>query len=138
MTEIIIEGMAELEGQLKKLSKQLGADKVEPVLYEAAKDLAQAIKSHTPKHTGQLRKSIRARKLKRYLDNAAAGAGVDQKKAPHAHLVEYGTAQRHHKSGKSVGSMPARPFVRPAWDANRERITRKVVDDLKGLIDQCL
>lgn len=36
--------------------------------------------------------------------------------APHAHLVEFGTAERFHKSGKSVGAMPANPFVRRAWD----------------------
>jgi hypothetical protein len=38
--------------------------------------------------------------------------------APHAHLVEYGTVERFHKGGKSVGVMPANPFVRPAWDAS--------------------
>jgi HK97 gp10 family phage protein len=35
---------------------------------------------------------------------------------PHAHLVEFGTGERHHKSGKSTGVMPAHPFVRPAFD----------------------
>lgn len=40
--------------------------------------------------------------------------------APHAHLVEFGTAPRFHKSGKSVGRMPANPFVRPAWDGTAE------------------
>lgn len=38
--------------------------------------------------------------------------------APHAHLVEFGTDPRFHKStGKSTGTMPAHPFVRPAWDS---------------------
>ena len=37
--------------------------------------------------------------------------------APHAHLVEFGTVKRFHKSGKSVGVMPANPFTRRAWDA---------------------
>lgn len=38
--------------------------------------------------------------------------------APHAHLVEFGTVERFHKSGKSVGIMPPNPFVRPAWDSS--------------------
>jgi HK97 gp10 family phage protein len=130
--------MKELERQLKDLQKQLGPDKVEPVLYEAAQDLAEAMKVKVPKHTETLRNAITAKKLKRYENNAAAGAGVDRKKAPHAHLVEYGTGERYHKSGKSVGVMPAKPFVRPAWDTNKDRIVRKVVDDLKGLVDECL
>jgi HK97 gp10 family phage protein len=35
---------------------------------------------------------------------------------PVAHLVEFGTVERFHKSGKSVGVMPANPFARRAWD----------------------
>lgn len=38
------------------------------------------------------------------------------KSAGHAHLVEFGTGPRYHKSGKFVGSMPPDPYVRPAWD----------------------
>ncbi len=40
--------------------------------------------------------------------------------SPHAHLVEFGTVERFHKSGKSVGRMPANPFIRPAWDSSGE------------------
>lgn len=41
----------------------------------------------------------------------------DGSHAPHAHLVEFGTGPRHHKSGKFTGIMPPDPFLRPAWDA---------------------
>jgi HK97 gp10 family phage protein len=45
----------------------------------------------------------------------------DGSHAPHAHLVEFGTAPRFHvSSGKAVGAMPAQPFLRPAWDASTE------------------
>ena len=44
----------------------------------------------------------------------------------HAHLVEFGTAPRTTKSGASRGSMPARPFMRPAVDENRYAIIAKV------------
>lgn len=40
-------------------------------------------------------------------------------RARHAHLVEFGTGPRYHKSGKYVGQMPAQPFMRPAWDSRR-------------------
>lgn len=134
-----IEGMADLEKQLKDLEKSLNPDKVEPILLDGAKDLAAAMKANAPKGpTGNLKKSIKAKLLKQYAGHPAAGAGVDRKKAPHAHLVEYGTAQRHQKSGKSTGTMPSKPFLRPAWDANKERITGNIIDGLKGLIDKCL
>lgn len=37
--------------------------------------------------------------------------------APHAHLYEFGTGPRvQSTTGRSTGAMPARPFLRPAWD----------------------
>ncbi|AUR04248.1 phage protein, HK97 gp10 family [Phaeobacter inhibens] len=46
----------------------------------------------------------------------------DGSHAPHAHLIEFGTGDRYHESGKYVGAVMADPFMRPAWDANRERV----------------
>lgn len=92
---------------------------------------------------GSVRITLRNRNLTglaEYRDAMAAGAGIAAARsamrgarsggdsagtrvlvrvavnAPHAHLVEFGTNERHHKSGKSVGRMPAHPFIRPAWD----------------------
>jgi hypothetical protein len=44
----------------------------------------------------------------------------DGSHAPHAHLIEFGTGDRYHKSGKYVGFVLADPFMRPAWDANQQ------------------
>jgi hypothetical protein len=49
------------------------------------------------------------------------------------HLFEYGTAQRERRSisedGKvtivSTGMMPARPWMRPAWDANKSETSKE-------------
>jgi len=138
--EVRIEGVGDVEKQLQDLMKKLGADKVEPVLLNAAKDLAKEMKSNlarvTDEKTGNLKKAIGAKKLKRYLDNPAAGAGIKYgyKGGNHAHLIEYGTAERFHKSGKSVGAIQPRPFVRPAWDTNKDRIINGIIEELKGMI----
>lgn len=39
-------------------------------------------------------------------------------------LAEFGTASRHWKTGKSTGAMPASPFLRPAWEEDKEKILR--------------
>ena len=45
-------------------------------------------------------------------------AGPSHPKGAHGHLVEFGTGPRYHKkTGKYVGIMPAKPFMRPAWDS---------------------
>lgn len=46
--------------------------------------------------------------------------------ARHGHLVEFGTAERHHKDGTSTGTMPAEPFLLPAWRLNRTRAERRI------------
>lgn len=45
-------------------------------------------------------------------------------------LQEFGTAQRHHASGKSTGASPAKPFMRPAWEAHKFQI----LEDFKKLL----
>lgn len=37
-------------------------------------------------------------------------------------LQEFGTGVRHHKNGKSTGAVPAHPFMRPAWEAGKEKV----------------
>lgn len=56
--------------------------------------------------------------------------GKGQNAARHAHLIEFGTEERRHASGKSTGAMPRRPFMRPAWDA----LHGKVFTDLAKLL----
>lgn len=50
--------------------------------------------------------------------------------SPLAHLVEFGTAERFQKSGKSTGIMPMNPFVRPAWDAGADRCLQVIKTEL--------
>lgn len=37
-------------------------------------------------------------------------------------LVEFGTQERRHKNGKSVGRVVARPHMRPAWQRRRDEV----------------
>lgn len=46
--------------------------------------------------------------------------------ARHGHLVEFGTGERQHKDGTSTGTMPAAPFLLPAWRLNRARVERRI------------
>ena len=50
--------------------------------------------------------------------------------------IEKGTGPRRRKSGGSTGSMPAEPFLRPAFDANKERVAQIVGRDMKRLLER--
>lgn len=139
MAETQIEGLEDLDRQLISLIKSMDPDIVEPILLAGAKTIAKAAKTAAPLGpTGNLRKSIYAKTLVRRggtgdifgfgEGQAAPGfAGVNYRKAPHAHLVEFGTRK-----------MSARPFLRPTWDTNKEPVKRQIIDDLKSVIDKAV
>lgn len=63
---------------------------------------------------------------------------VGASNARHAHLVEFGTGPRYHKSGKYVGQMPPQPFMRPAWDANQQGVLDGLSASLWSEIEKTL
>ena len=140
--DLNIEGIEELEKQMESLIKAVHPDKVEPVLLDAARVIANDARRRAPKgKTGNLKRSIVAKKTKRRGGMSAAlglNAGeaapaitaIDFRKAPHAALVEFGHGGPH--------PAPAHPFFRPAWDANREKVTRQIIEDINNLIDKGL
>lgn len=60
--------------------------------------------------------------------------------APHAHLVEYGHRQvaggRVGKGGRVIGSVPPHPFMRPAVDATKDIVQRKVEVGIRRFVER--
>lgn len=60
-------------------------------------------------------------------------------RAPHAHLVEFGTAP-HINGGRFAGSQhpgtAPRPFARPAWDANKDAALQNIAAELAAEINK--
>lgn len=138
---------AEVNGwkQLSKLLDDLPERLQRKVVNSAASAGAQVIVKEAKKNvrqngsvkTGTLLNSIRKRKKKRV--HGIYEVFTD-KSAPHAHLVEFGTGPRSLKQPKEVqikgtwrtitqtGSMPAKPFFRPAVDENHNLVMRKIAE----------
>lgn len=57
---------------------------------------------------------------------------------PLGHLIEFGSGPRRKKNGQYVGIMPAQPFMRPAWDANRAAVLASLTAHLRVEIDKVL
>lgn len=131
--EIRVDGLEHLDRKLKKLVERATGSQVEKALLKAAQPLEDEMKRTTAFSdvTGNLRGSIGTKKRKRAPDpEVTVGA-----KAPHAHLVEFGTRLRRHKSGKSTGVMRKRPFMRPAYDKSKREIVDVFRRELKKLTD---
>jgi HK97 gp10 family phage protein len=130
MAKITLGGHKELQKQFKRLAKSLDPDKVEPIFMQSAAiirdEAISNVESQTKEKTGNLRKSIKAKKWKRKGEEVTIVlAAVDRKIAPHAHLLEYGTQ-----------NMSARPFFAPAVDAKSGEAEKHFTDGMRKLIEE--
>lgn len=92
---------------------------------------SMAVRSTLSRHQRRLRKSSgRAR---------APVAVYVGPTVPHAHLIEFGhRLRKRDKRGnlRTVGFVGPRPFLRPAWDANKARIIGRIRPELAKAIDR--
>lgn len=56
--------------------------------------------------------------------------------APEATFDEFGTVPRYHDSGRYVGQILARPFMRPAWDANAAAVLTRLGEAMWAEIEK--
>ncbi|MFB5622536.1 MAG: HK97-gp10 family putative phage morphogenesis protein [Nitrosarchaeum sp.] len=159
-TDVNISGLRELIDQFDKLSKFADTGEMEEKLLGRARELRNDIRRNAPRSNkwsgsvdvkpGNLRKSIESRKFRKKVPNSpAVYVRSSKKKAPHAHLVEYGTMNfrfpKHKKvlhfiyEGeevfvKKVAPMPPHPFFRPTVDSKKGEIESNIAKDTEALI----
>lgn len=139
---IRLEGLPQLKAALRQLPDRLQKPALARGLVKAAKPMVDTAKALAPRSadrqsghhlqdaiSAQTTLDKRQRKfLRRQKDQAQAFVGVSYRRsdkyfAPHAHFIEFGTGPRRHESGKSVGQVPAQPFIRPAFDIHKVSVT---------------
>ena len=152
-----VEGLRELRKQVLALSKALEPGKVEPVTHRGAQTVAARARARVKRGPdrknrpgGTLQNAIVAKQLRRRGEEPAPSiAGVDRKKAPHAHWVEHGSAgdrvgqRKSTKStldytGRRFGRMPAQPFLRPAFDESKRGVLEQITRDLRQRVDEAV
>lgn len=122
-----IAGFKELDALLQAIPRQLAGQGVTAGLRKALQPVAAAARSYAPGGLDRrirIAPTIKAGQAPQSLAKPGKGRRVMYvgATAPHAHLVEFGTGPRYHKSGKFVGIMTPDPFLRPAWDANKDEV----------------
>jgi len=140
-TTVKVDGLRELEAAMADLGKALSRGVMRRVADKALKPIADDAKARVQASTqnhGDLADSIgvSGRLSKRQARSARregksfveryAGAGALQQ----ATTLEFGTGERFHADGKSVGQSDAEPFMRPAWDAHKASIPSEIGRDL--------
>lgn len=128
------DGGREIERALAELpratSKAVSRRAIKKVL-EPVADTADAYTEHfniavgtklSPRQRGMARSDFAGKVVTMYVGPVQE----DGSHAPHAHLIEFGTGPRAHKSGKYVGFVTPQPFMRPAWDAWSPRMLEEL------------
>jgi HK97 gp10 family phage protein len=115
-----LHGLEGLDNALKQLPKSTGKSALRTELKNAAKPVEKDAESRAPRGpTGNLIESITIKtvlKKSQKRGRAKAGdvevyVGATTPKGAHAHLIEFGTFK-----------MAAQPFLRPAFDSNKEKV----------------
>jgi hypothetical protein len=131
-----VEGFRDLEkalaqlkrGTSKGVTRRVMKKVLQPVAHDAsASPFDVSVTSRLTRHQARGARKDRGQSI---LTLYVGPFDDDGKGAPHAHLIEFGTAPRYHKSGKYVGAVMADPFMRPAWDAHKP----KMLDQLGKLL----
>lgn len=144
-----LEGFRDMERTLARMKTATAKATVRRAMRRALEPVAEAARATAPVgedgyNDGYLQRSIavaqhltkrqaREARLREASDVAYMFVGPS---APHAHLVEFGSGPRFQTSGRFVGSMPANPFMRAAWDGNRAEVLRILSEQMRTEIDK--
>jgi len=112
---INLAGDRHLMRKLRQIPVALRLPVMQRVLSDAAVPIQRTARTLAAKRRGVLARSIERRVLPG--SPAVVAIRPNYRQAPHAHFVEYGTAQRtSSRDGVTMahGAMPAQPFMRPA------------------------
>lgn len=125
--------------RLVALPKEIIA-KIQPALVKSVAEIAGDARAlaEASRRTGSLIDSIEATGPNQTTPNYSSEGGsrtigplqaavtAGEPDARHGHLVEFGAEERQRKDGASTGTMPAKPFLLPAWRLNRARVQRRI------------
>lgn len=129
-----VTGFKELERALRELPNAVAKGVLRTALKKAGQPVVDAAIAMAPRDTGKLAESIeiktsltrRQRRRRRKAGDVEMFIGPSTA-ARHGHLVEFGTVK-----------MAPRPFMRPAWDGNKERVLSLFVAEMRKAIDRAV
>lgn len=143
-----IEGLDEAIHKLK-LYDTKNSKAIAKAISKSGRNIRDDAKSHVPVRTGNLRDSLAARFKSSDLQSVVK---ADYKKAPHAHLIEYGVETSIVKPKKQTalkftdgGSIKyargqirlparkARPFMNPAFQSEKPKVENEIKKILKDM-----
>ncbi len=128
-------GQRVLAKRIKELGDKIDGREVAKIHLQAARAAAAIIRAEAPRGlTGNLKRAVVTGVFKnRPRKRRAAYVFVDRRIAGHLHLIEFGTAERFQKSGKSVGRIKPNPFFARGRNKSRPVVKAMLIAGWKQL-----
>lgn len=133
---ISITGLKEIDTVLKRMPRELTHRVLGQAHADALKPLVEKAKLLAPEGpNGNLVDSIGPEKLSQRsatnIGEVQAGPRRGRRhKGQAGHLVEYGTRQRRTRKGSNRGTMPRKPFMRPAFEATKAIVENNIATSI--------
>jgi len=133
--EVEMLGLPEFRAQLKRLSDAANADALADAVTAGLMLIQNAAKEKAPVRTGTLRRSLHIEVEEKRRNYAMAALGTD---VVYAAMQEFGGVVKN-AFGKGITvTIPAHPYLRPAWDENIDAAKREIKDALAALLKAAL
>lgn len=137
-----VDGLREIDNALAVLPKATSKVVVRRALAKELQPVADMANSLWPgSRDDAFGVSSKLKRGQRESDASATGVTMyvgSTPKAPQAHLLEWGTGPRFHKSGKYVGAVAPQPMLTPSWDARKGQILEGLAASLREEIKAAL
>lgn len=141
-----IDGAKDLDKALQALAATTARGVTRRAMTRSLEPVAEAARAAAPRDKGDLAAHIgvsskltrnQAREMRGQTGRDVQFMYVGPQWAS-AHLVEFGTGPRFKKNGQFVGAMPPQPFMRPAWDQNRDAVLARLTEDIRAELEKTL
>ena len=140
MAAVTIVGAKELQRILKNIPKKVAIKAIKKGSKEGAKIIQRRAKSLAPRKTGQTRKAVKARMMKRSRVRVGAiiivGAGDYKDDEYYASFQEYGWRQGSRKLGTGRKQIQGKHFIRNAANQKKRAAGNICVSTMKRIIEQ--
>jgi HK97 gp10 family phage protein len=130
---VTIEGLPELKRKLQNMSEEMRQAKLETAVLAGGQLIKNEAQVRVPVLTGTLRRSITVQISESNATSASAAIGTN---LAYAARIEFGFNGRDSRG--RLYSQPAQPYLRPAFDQERENAYLEIQDALRDAIDNAI
>jgi HK97 gp10 family phage protein len=130
---VTIEGLPELKRKLLDMSEEMRQAKLEAAVLTGGQPIKNEAQVRAPVKTGTLRRDITVQIVESTPTSAIAAIGTS---VPYGPRIEFGFNGRD-KLGR-LYSQPAQPYLRPAFDQERENAYLEIQDALRDAINDAI